>query len=104
MPKYSKLSFWKFNIFQLILNFLFPPKEKDLSGKLYVSGEGSLEITFKECNEAVCVYFDDESNIVPCNPGTEDFLNWHIVDEGCYYKLVIAWDVYGVRTIVWNIW
>ena len=92
--------------FKQIFDFFFPPVVHKVFGKLFVSGAGSSEFTFKNCPENVFVYFDDECHSMPCNPcdpGQEDNLDWNIIEHRHHFTLVIDWEVSSMRTICWKV-
>jgi hypothetical protein len=86
-----------------VVDYFFPRKQK-LSGTLFVSGKGSLEFKFKTCPESVLVFFADEVAVNPCDPGSEDIVDWQI-SCCCHHHchLVINWEVNGTRTITWKV-
>lgn len=103
---HSDLSRSSWDFFRKIFEFLFPPTLNTLFGKLFVSGKGALEFTFKNCPQDVYVYFDDECYSVPCtpcDPGQTDLLEWHIVEHKHHFTLCIEWEVESMRAIYWKV-
>lgn len=99
------------DLFQTFIDYLcdlfFPPLplKKKISGKLVVSGKGFSEFTFKNNFEDVFVYFNDiDPDTVPCDPGSDDCLDWKIVCHKHHCQLIIEWNVSQTRTIVWNVY
>jgi len=102
----ESLSSSNWNIFKIIFDYLFPPDEQRLYGKLVVSDKGTLEFIFKNHPHHVCAYFADKSHHVPCNPcdpGREDVLEWHLVKHKRHCILKINWNVTSMRTIIWKV-
>ncbi len=84
-----------------LLGYLFPVE--NVSGEVVVTGKDSLSLKLPRCPKDISVYFKDEGNLVPCNPCQDDLI-W--VTEKCgkrNHKLLIKWQVDGIRTVVWNI-
>lgn len=105
MHNNDKLDRPNWNPFKMILEYLFPHENK-LFGKLFVSGEGALEFSFKHHPTNVFVTFDDECHFVPCSPcdpGQDDELEWYIVKHHHHHILVIKWEVSTMRTIYWKV-
>lgn len=85
-----------------LIEFFFPSKRK-LAGKLFVSGAGSLEFKFKHCPDYVFVDFVDEKNDFPCDPGSDDFVDWQVICCNSCCQLIIHWKVEGMRKIAWKV-
>ncbi len=100
---HKKISNSDWNMFKKIFEFLFPPQENKLSGKLFVSGEGYLEFVFHHLPKDVSVVFDDECDPNPCDPGQNDELDWNVVKHKHHDILVIKWKVSSMRTIKWQV-
>lgn len=99
------LSRYNCNVFKRILDFLFSRADREVNGKLFVSGSGILEFTLKHKPQDVSVHFENECNpipCVPCDPGTEDFLEWSIISYKHYHVLIIEWSVNSMREIAWK--
>lgn len=102
----TQLSPYSWSIFRRIMDFLFPHIEERIEGKLFVSGEGTLEFALKHQPDHVFVYFDDECDpipCVPCQPGAEDTLSWRIIHHHKHHILLIEWKVNSMRKIVWKV-
>lgn len=98
----STLTFSFSEFVKALVEFFFPTKRK-LSGKLFVSGTGSLEFKFKHCPQHVFVYFADEQSQFPCDPGSDDTIDWEIICCHSCCQLVIRWEVQGMRKIAWKV-
>lgn len=104
--KHNKITRQPFSIFQIIIEYLFPPEEHKLSGKLFVSGEGALEFKFNHHPKHVFITFDNDCHFVPCSPcdpGQDDDLEWYTVKHKHHHILVIKWNVSTMRTIYWKV-
>lgn len=104
--EHKSFSLYNWNIFRIMLEFFFPHIEHKESGKLFVSGDGALEFKLKHEPEHVFVYFDDDCDPVPCapcDPGSEDYLDWRIVHCKHRHVLIIEWSVNTMRKIAWKV-
>jgi hypothetical protein len=103
---HNDISHSDWNIFHKIFEYLFSHEGHKLFGKLFVSGAGALEFSFKDYPKEVSVTFDDECHSVPCSPcdpGQDDKLEWHVVKHKHHHVLVIEWEVSAMRTIYWKV-
>jgi hypothetical protein len=75
-------------------------------GELLVIGSDSIAINLRNTShpDDVSVHFKDVCEVVPCDPGHEDDLQWWCSqgDDG-YYYLNIAWNVSGTREVAWTV-
>lgn len=104
--KKHPLACFQWSILDLIVDFFFPRHEDKLFGKLFVSGRGQLEFSFKKKPGNVSIHFENECDPTPCNPcdpGVEDYLAWDLEKHRRHYVLNISWDVETARTIVWKV-
>jgi len=79
-----------------------------MDGHLCVSGCGDLEIPLKHRPENTFVYFSEDPSCHPCNPGSNDYLEWEVVHtHGPHshheYLLIIKWNVSSMREVIWRI-
>ena len=75
-------------------------------GELFVSGKNSIRIPLEKFPSEVKCHFKHEAQIVPCNPGEVDYLEYEVhcsntVRSG--YILLIKWKVSAVREVVYRI-
>ncbi len=76
----------------------------EITGDIFATGEGSVDINFEEKPHDVFVFFYDEPVPSPCNPGGEDELCWsvHKQHHGHHWILKISWKVNSSRKIKWK--
>lgn len=75
-------------------------------GELFVSGTNSIRIPLDKFPSDVKVDFKHQAEIVPCNPGDVDFVEYEVhasntVRSG--YVLLIKWKVSAVREVVYRV-
>lgn len=105
-------------IFEIIWRFFFDLfGGNKLKGELTVMGNDHILIDLPCRPEYVKVEFDDTCE-TPCNPGTDDSVEWdvkkvcckHLCEKKCKccckrkrWVLVVSWKVASLRKIVWEV-
>jgi hypothetical protein len=74
-----------------------------LSGNITVSGKDKIEIELGDRRpKTVIVEFKDRPNPTPCNPH-HDHLDWHCMFKRRQYVLIVNWDVFDTREVIWAV-
>ena len=74
------------------------------SGELIVIGRDSVSVSLRGAPAEVCVYFEHDLEVIPCNPQHRDELEYEVLSDGIGdFILVISWSVTGVRGIKWKV-
>lgn len=76
------------------------------SGELIVTGKNSIKIPIERFPSEVRCYFKDEFEVLPCNAGDVDFLEYDVHTSNTHltgFILVIRWSVSGAREIKWQV-
>jgi hypothetical protein len=78
------------------------------SGQLIVTGKDEATIPLSGIPCEVKVHFKHELEVTPCNPHHRDCLEYevhvnHHHNHHNKFKLVIKWEVSGVREITWKV-
>lgn len=75
------------------------------NGELVVTGKSKLHILLDDLPLSFKAFLKD-SDCIPCNPGSSDFLEAKIDKRGKgknkQFFLHLQWEVTGVKTIVWE--
>jgi hypothetical protein len=72
-----------------------------MSGELIVTGNNSIQFQLAGKPIRIAIDFaDSNSTLVPCNPQSNDTLDWTINGN----ILTISWQVSGIREIKWQAW
>ncbi|HEY5268641.1 MAG TPA: hypothetical protein VII94_05990 [Candidatus Saccharimonadales bacterium] len=72
-----------------------------MSGELIVTGTNNIQFQLSGKPIRVAIDFSDSNSIIiPCNPQSNDKLDWIINGN----ILTINWEVYSVREVTWKVW
>lgn len=80
--------------------------DKETKGEIDVTGHGEICILLSsKCIDKIDVKFKEANDCdqVPCDPGSDDFLSYHLCKMKKHSELKISWSVSRPMTIVWNV-
>ena len=72
------------------------------SGELVVVGTDTIDIKLFGNPKRVRFEFEDDIDLVPCEPRDYDQLNYYVHQEVDGHYLLISWDVSDSRELIWE--
>ena len=72
-----------------------------MTGDLIVTGTNSIQLQLSGKPIRIAIDFSDSNSvIVPCNPQSNDILDWTLSGN----ILTINWQVYSIREVKWTVY
>lgn len=81
---------------------------KNVAGRLLAFGNNGVKIKCKKNIKSVNVFFINEDDEcvpcnIPCDPGNNEVLEWHLIEYRRHMILHITWDLKTPKTICWEL-